>query len=476
VWDIADSKLTALFNSQPNNMLLLCAIRPVETTAIVYDCGFQKPGIGSGVLETAQKGAEDTLTFNRGIDNGQPGKFLFINWSSFKVTHEVTVPHDVSFVAFSPNTKYAAYTSQNDSTIRIAELDTWKTVYSFKEASGAKVTHLAFDPDGSYIAVGLDRNADPLALWKIPDDLKPQIAEKYVGSTNENYSSAVTNSLDSDLVVVPVALVGGLANVQTENTATKQQQAFDQFAQRLNLTGDQRPKVKAILDERNSKISELRKDMSLSTEDRSAKLKVIRDDIMAKMKDFLTPEQFDQWQKMSQSTNPTSNGNPASRGNSISVSQTPFEKLTFSIPNAKLFDNHTREYAFSYDQVWGAVSSLITAQNEKVVQTDKDTGVLMTDVTRHGIIGFPSYDQYCLFVEKVSDTSTKVTLKVLRYYVDFAGQHGPPNKLEPQSKELQTAKQKISLIRSISDCKRGNDLRNRWSPPCCPIAMAGLVK
>jgi hypothetical protein len=125
---------------------------------------------------------------------------------------------------------------------------------------------------------------------------------------------------------------------------------------------------------------------------------------------------------------------------STATPQTPFDKLTAKVPNANLFANHTKEYAFSYDQVWGAVSSLIAAQKETVLQSDKNAGILTTAVTRHGLIGFPSYDRYCLLVEKVNDTSTKVTLKVLRYYMDFAGQHGPPNTLEPQKKEFANSK------------------------------------
>jgi len=181
LWDISGPKLLTVFSSEPKHFLLLCAIRSDETTAIVYNGELKPAGIGSGMFETAKKGAEDTLMFNNGGNNG---KFQFVNWSSRKVTHEVTAPSDVSFVVFSPNAKYVAYASQNDSMIHVAELDTWKIVYSFKEASGAKVTHLAFSPDGAYLAVALDRNKDSLALWKIPDDLKPLIAEKSVSPDN----------------------------------------------------------------------------------------------------------------------------------------------------------------------------------------------------------------------------------------------------------------------------------------------------
>jgi hypothetical protein len=122
------------------------------------------------------------------------------------------------------------------------------------------------------------------------------------------------------------------------------------------------------------------------------------------------------------------------------VSQTPFQKLTATVPNARLFANHTREYSFAYDKVWDAVSSLLADQKDKIIQSDKNTGELITDVTRHGIIGFPSFYKYCLLVEKESDASTKVTLKLLLYYMDFDGAHGPRNTLQPQNKDFANGK------------------------------------
>ncbi len=210
VWDIATQKLLVKFNSGPENMLALCAVRADETSAIVYEGELQMGDFGAS--PTAERCSDNNL-----IIQSNPGKFRFLNWSSFKVTHEVKVPADVSLVAINPNSKYVAYASKNDSVIRIAELDTWKIVYSFKEASGVKVKHLAFSPDGTYLAVSLDRNADFLALWKIPDDLKPLIAEKPTRSNVQNYSSIVTNSPDNNSVSVPAVSQGILAKTPEES-------------------------------------------------------------------------------------------------------------------------------------------------------------------------------------------------------------------------------------------------------------------
>jgi protein CpxP len=85
---------------------------------------------------------------------------------------------------------------------------------------------------------------------------------------------------------------------------------FDMIAQRLNLTEDQKPKVKAILDEQRQKMRELRQNQDLSREDRMAKMKSIREDTDTKLKAVLTPEQFHQWQEMESRRRGPRNGPP----------------------------------------------------------------------------------------------------------------------------------------------------------------------
>jgi len=75
---------------------------------------------------------------------------------------------------------------------------------------------------------------------------------------------------------------------------------LEQLTQQLNLTEEQKPKVKAILDTRDKKVAEARNDTSLSQEDRRAKMQSIREEITAQMKGVLTPEQFEKWQQMNQ--------------------------------------------------------------------------------------------------------------------------------------------------------------------------------
>jgi periplasmic protein CpxP/Spy len=66
----------------------------------------------------------------------------------------------------------------------------------------------------------------------------------------------------------------------------------------LNLTDDQKPKVKAVFDDQMQKIKDIRADSSLSQDDRRTKMKELRDNTTAQLKDILTPDQFATWQKI----------------------------------------------------------------------------------------------------------------------------------------------------------------------------------
>jgi Spy/CpxP family protein refolding chaperone len=86
---------------------------------------------------------------------------------------------------------------------------------------------------------------------------------------------------------------------------------FDTIAQRLNLTEDQKPKVKSILEEQGQKMRDLRQQsQDMSQEDRMAKMKSIREETDTKMKAVLTADQFKQWQEMESRMRGPRNGPP----------------------------------------------------------------------------------------------------------------------------------------------------------------------
>ena len=79
---------------------------------------------------------------------------------------------------------------------------------------------------------------------------------------------------------------------------------FEMISKQLDLTDDQKPKVKTVLEDMQKQMGDLRKDTSMAQEDRRAKMKEIHDGASAKLKDILTPEQFAKWEKMGQRQRP----------------------------------------------------------------------------------------------------------------------------------------------------------------------------
>jgi Spy/CpxP family protein refolding chaperone len=90
--------------------------------------------------------------------------------------------------------------------------------------------------------------------------------------------------------------------------------SIEQLTTNLSLTADQIPKVKAVLDEQRQKMGEVFQNQDLSQEDRRAKMKEVRDEMAAKMKDILTPDQFEKWQKEQQNMRNRRPGGPSGAG------------------------------------------------------------------------------------------------------------------------------------------------------------------
>ncbi len=65
----------------------------------------------------------------------------------------------------------------------------------------------------------------------------------------------------------------------------------------LNLTDDQKAKLKPLLQEEATKIKEIRKDTSVPRREQAQKIKGVRDEYAAKIKEILTPEQYQKWQQ-----------------------------------------------------------------------------------------------------------------------------------------------------------------------------------
>jgi Spy/CpxP family protein refolding chaperone len=97
------------------------------------------------------------------------------------------------------------------------------------------------------------------------------------GAVSLSQTNTVTNA-------TPAMPRQGMRGMSVENE-------FARLTAQLKLTDEQKPKVKAVLEERNKKILELRSDSAVPREDMRAKMLAIREDASKKIKGVLTEEQ-----------------------------------------------------------------------------------------------------------------------------------------------------------------------------------------
>ena len=69
-----------------------------------------------------------------------------------------------------------------------------------------------------------------------------------------------------------------------------------QLTEALNLTPEQQPKVKAVLEERTKKTTEVRTDSTIPKDQLRSKMQAIQDEANHKLHAILTPEQFKKYE------------------------------------------------------------------------------------------------------------------------------------------------------------------------------------
>jgi periplasmic protein CpxP/Spy len=108
------------------------------------------------------------------------------------------------------------------------------------------------------------------------------------------------------LSLIAALAIGGLIACSTLVTAQdapkkgkggySPEQQLERMTTTLSLTDEQKPKVKAVLEETSKKMKDLRSETDQTT--RREKMKPIMDEQNTKLKAILTPEQFTKYQEM----------------------------------------------------------------------------------------------------------------------------------------------------------------------------------
>ena len=102
----------------------------------------------------------------------------------------------------------------------------------------------------------------------------------------------------------------GRAQTNTNNAApgggrrATVQQRVERMSSELNLNADQKTKVTALFEAESKKRQELRADNSIPREEKREKAQAMMAEQEKKLKEILTSDQFEKWQKMRQQFRP----------------------------------------------------------------------------------------------------------------------------------------------------------------------------
>jgi periplasmic protein CpxP/Spy len=115
----------------------------------------------------------------------------------------------------------------------------------------------------------------------------------------------------SKLSLIAAMALGGLVACSTLVTAQdassapekkggkrSPEQMMERYTEQLSLTDEQKPKVKALLEDSNKKRREIFRDSSLDQQQKRDKFREVMEAQNKKMKEILTPDQFKKYQDM----------------------------------------------------------------------------------------------------------------------------------------------------------------------------------
>jgi hypothetical protein len=86
--------------------------------------------------------------------------------------------------------------------------------------------------------------------------------------------------------------------------------------------------------------------------------------------------------------------------------------------------------SMGFDAAWLRTNEILAKNKDKVIEADKETGLVVTDLSSHGF--FKRYDRYYIVVERATENTTRVVLKVLSYDKDYKNvRDGTPLPLVP---------------------------------------------
>lgn len=90
--------------------------------------------------------------------------------------------------------------------------------------------------------------------------------------------------------------------------------------------------------------------------------------------------------------------------------------LTSNIRNSNVFPEYQRTFDQGLETVWAAIHRVLQEDRDQIAGSDRQNGVIVTNLTKHWEGLFPRYLQYYILVQEETVKSTKVSFKLFTYF------------------------------------------------------------
>jgi hypothetical protein len=134
---------------------------------------------------------------------------------------------------------------------------------------------------------------------------------------------------------------------------------------------------------------------------------------------------------------------PRTSGGGVSAKRDPSEVLieesTRGDQDSSGFPVQTSMVNSTFDTLWNKINGILAKNDDKVERVDKDKGLIVTALTKHGSFPVARYDKYCIVLEKVTENTTKIFLKALLYSPTIGSDRKvarPQNRVADQARKL----------------------------------------
>ena len=123
-----------------------------------------------------------------------------------------------------------------------------------------------------------------------------------------------------------------------------------------------------------------------------------------------------------------------------------------SVPAGREFPIHTQPCAANFEDTWEAVLQSLVARGEVGLQANKETGLILTGKSKHGIVGFSRFRQYLVEVRSKSPNLTEVRFVQLLYYlhVSSVGFGGVGGELQRETNEDVNSREKAAFLKMLN--------------------------